>query len=332
MDHGYEPEMLLYARNKQKHPNYSDEKLWEEIMEYCIQHRSKFELYLNTREVKEKQECWKYGMGCSTLFIESKKELMHLVSNFSEREIQKWLCSFTNFETVLLLLLANDYVRKLILDNLPHRLKCLFLGELFTIIKHLELNEFFLLSVINKARYCSYSDELKNIREEEKRQKEKFIVDQSLSLEEKKEYYLSRKQFEIDAMVTWSRFYEPQVLKTKYLLTEFEEEAYNKIYYMIQKKEYQAALEAAYQYSIAGKGRVSYILSGLEIDENTNIIFSSYIIRQVDEKKVIYHYKNPVGSYPKLWVEEMKTSEFQEVAEERFFQFCKSVFENKYSC
>lgn len=323
------PEMLLHARFKQKLPNYSDEKVWKEVVEYCFRHGSKFELYLNVREVKRKQECWKSGIWDITRFTKERKELMRLVSNFSRYELQKWFCSLTNFETVLIMFIADDYIRDFMLQNLPYRLKCLFRGELFTIIKHLEMEEAFLLSVINKAIYDSYSDDMQKLREEERWEREKFYVDQTLSLTEKR-YYLSKRQMEIDAIAIWSKFFEPQVLKMKYLITEFEVDVYYKINNSLREKEYRLALEVAYQYSKAGKGRVSYILSGLEIDDNNQLIFSSYIIQQTAEKKVIYHYKNPIGSYPKVWIEEMKISEFQEVTEDRFLRFCEFVFEQKY--
>lgn len=302
------------------HPEYNEDEIWQEIWQYCEKNARKIELFIKWYQIPSKTEA----------FAEKREKILEMICNMPDRELQRMLRMIDNFDLAMLFLLADAPTEEHLRNNISRRLEFIIGGEAYTIVKKINPDEEQFDGVLDKIVKMYFSEEMLQFRREEWERRNRFKIDQSLSKKQKE--WKIYNQVPIAAIAHWNKPYEQQKPTiVSFLCDDYENEWLQKISNLFWDHCYQEALEEAFKFSDAGKGQVSFTLSGLEFDEEYNIIFSTYLIRQRKEKKVIYHFMHQVEYYPEIEEVIMDGNNLKEVAEEEFLRFCYSVYEYQYS-
>lgn len=299
-----------------QHPDYTEDEAWTEIWDFCLKHKRKVELFLKRYE---------FPAGTNE-FEKKRKQLMDLICDATDHEVQWVLRQLSNFETAILLLLADKCTGKKLLWNMTKRLECFISTEAYIITKKINSDAELFEKLMDKVMAVFFSQEFLQKRKEREEAERGFSVEGAVSLEQKRWLLLGKSP--MHSIGRWKKVYDvPQGIHLipVYCLEGYFAEWFRTIGDLFYDHSYADALEAAYRFSEFGKGRISFVSSGLMLDEEENIVFVSYIIRKKDGKKQIFRSVNELARFPEL-DDKMDAETFTEVTEEEFFRYCRQIY------
>ena len=299
-----------------QHPDYTEDEAWAEIWDFCLKHKRKVELFLKRYE---------FPAGTNE-FEKKRKQLMDLICNATDHEVQWVLRQLSNFETALLLLLADKCTEEKLLWNMTKRLERFISTEAYVITKKINSDAALFGKLMDKVMAVFFSQEFLQKRKEREEAECGFSVEGAVSLEQKRWLLLGKSP--MHSIGRWKKVYDvPQGIHLIpiYCLEGYFAEWFRTIGDLLYDNSYAAALEAAYHFSESGKGEVSFLSSGLMLDKEEKIVFVTYIIRGKEGVKKIYRCTNELAQFPELG-DEIKGNRFDEVTEEDFFWYCRQIY------
>ena len=274
-----------------QYPDYTEDEVWTEIWNFCLKHEKKVDLFLERYELQAGTDD----------FEKKRKRLMELICTFSSHDIQWVFRHLSNFETGMLLLLADTNEKEILDCNMTRRLSRFIRTEAYVIVKKLNPDETMFGKVVDKVTGVFCSEEMRKRRKEEEDQKERERFSVNAVTREAKEWVLYSK-VAMASVCTWNKRYEPSGINVLEILWSegYERQRAVEISNLFHDHYYEEGLEAAYRFSKAGKGRISFMSSGLMLDEEENIVYVTYILRQMGKQRKIYRCTNELASFPKI--------------------------------
>lgn len=303
-----------------KHPEYTEDEVWREIMQFCDDNSLKIRLTLKRYRFESE----------TAAFEEKRRQTMSLLCEAHDHDVQ-WMFRFiTNFETAILYLLADEKTREKIFWNLSKRLECLISGEAYTIIKKIELNEKLCGRVLHKVTKLMTSEEVTTRKKDRWEVYNNFSIDQSAPRKEKERILNSN--IALNGFGYWDKPYKPFLfcVRPVWMANEFELKCFRKASNALYDGLYEEGVENAFLYSRLCKGRASFYSSGLVLDENGDIVFLAYIFRDAKGEKKIYRCKLELAHFPETAEDRMDAETLCEVTEEEFYKFYRMLYKKEY--
>lgn len=312
-------ESIMELLIKKSHPDYTHDDIWKEVWDFCNENELKIRLFLK----------WYHYESVSESFDKLRKQVMLLICDSSDREVQRMLRGISNFETGMLVLMADETAKEQLRNNLSRRLERYIDAEAYVIAKKLAPDEKMFEKILRRVMSIFFSEEMLQLKRELWERSHGFQIEPNLSRDQK--ICILYSKCPMERVVRWNKLYEPVRAKVcTYLFHDFEINQCRDIIHFLEEREYKKGLEAAYSYSASGKGNVSFLISGLELDEREEICYSSYIVRQKKDKKVIYRVVHELELFPNVDEEPIEGDLFMEVTEEVFFKFCRLLYGRQY--
>lgn len=310
---------ILKVLVKKKHPEYTEEEVWEETWKFCEGNLQKICSFLN-----------RYSYASVTEpFDRLRKQTMSVIHNSDNYEMQRMLRDITTFETGMLFLLADEAAREQLTRNLTKRLEIIIGGEAYIAARKLSPGEKEFAAVLGKVMGVFFSEDMLEFKRERWECRHSFRVDQSLPLEKKK--WILTDNLSMCNIACWSKAYEPlQARVEEYLYHEYEFEKRREIADLMYDGLYEKGLQTAYDFSRSGKGRISVMFSGLCFGEKEEIVFLTYLVRDDGMKKAIYRFTHELSTFPELDEVKMNGDTLEEVTEEELLRFCRSLYGRQY--
>lgn len=141
---------ILELLVKKKHPEYTEEEVWEESWQFCEKNACKIRIFLKHYLFDSVTEP----------FDRLRKQTMSVIHNSDNLEMQRMLRDITNFETGLLFLLADEAARERLTRNLTKRLETIVGGEAYIAARKLSPGEKEFEAVLGKVMRVFFSEDM----------------------------------------------------------------------------------------------------------------------------------------------------------------------------
>lgn len=301
---------------KKQHPEYTKDEVWEEVWSFFENNSKKIELFLKRYEFPAGTEG----------FEKKRKRFMELLCSIPRYDFQWMLRYISNFEAGMLWLLSDEAVEEKLRSNISKRLESVIGAEAYVVVKKLNPDEKMFDLIMDKWLAIYHSKEMQaRLKEREEEENNKRIQMETAPLEQKNRWLLN--EVAMHSIFIWNKKHEPVRLKVLpyYFITDGLRKQFSPTTGSLIHHSYEEGLQGAYRFSEWSKGRLSLVSSGLMLDEENNLVYVSYIIRQKDGEKRIYRCTNELTLFPEI-PEEIEGDRLVEVTEEEFFRYCEVIY------